>query len=67
MAEHAEAEVKRLEELRDSIDWADGDALFYGRAALELGLRPERDGGRLGRWLVKAIDERRSGIIVASR
>src|SRR4051794_9462635 len=24
MAEHAAAEVKRLEELRDSIDWADG-------------------------------------------
>ena len=27
-AGHADAEVKRLEELRDSIDWTDGDSLF---------------------------------------
>ena len=46
--QHADAEVKRLEELRDSIDWGDDDGLFYGRAALEYGLRTERDGGRLG-------------------
>ena len=39
MAEHADAEVKRLEALRDSIDWSDGESLFYGRAALEYGLR----------------------------
>ena len=41
-AEHADAEVKRLEELRDSIDWTDGDSLFFGRAALEHGLRATR-------------------------
>ena len=28
MAEHADAEIKRLEELRDSIDWTDVDFLF---------------------------------------
>src|SRR5918996_5149289 len=39
MAEHADAEIKRLEELRDSIDWSDGDSPFFGRAALEYGLR----------------------------
>ena len=67
MAEHAEAEVKRLEELRDSIDWADGDGLFYGRAALEFGLRLNATEAEWANWLVNAIDERRSEIIVASR
>ena len=42
VAEHADAEVKRLEQLRDSIEWTDGDAYFYGRAALEYGLRSTR-------------------------
>ena len=67
MAEHAEAEVKRLEELRDSIDWTDDDGLFYGRAALEYGLRLNATEAEWARWLVNAIDERRSEIIVASR
>src|SRR4051794_33111752 len=31
LADHADAEVRRLEELRDSIDWADDETLFYGR------------------------------------
>src|SRR5690349_8990079 len=39
MAEDAEAEVKRLEALRDSVEWTDDDASFYGYAALEHGLR----------------------------
>ena len=55
---HAEAEVKRLEELRDSIDWTDGDGLFYGRAALEYGLRLNAMEADWARWLVNAIDER---------
>ena len=58
MAEHAEAEVKRLEELRDSVDWADGDASFYGCAALEYGLRADAMEAEWARWLVNAIDER---------
>jgi hypothetical protein len=59
MAEHADAEVKRLEELRDSIEWADDDASFYGYAALEQGLRAHAMEADWARWLVNAIDERR--------
>ncbi|MDT7766137.1 MAG: hypothetical protein QOC63_5557, partial [Mycobacterium sp.] len=55
----ADAEVKRLEELRDSIDWADDDGLFYGRAALEYGLRMNTMELEWANWLVKAIDARR--------
>jgi DNA-binding PadR family transcriptional regulator len=59
MAEHADAEVKRLEELCDSIDWSDGDSLFFGRAALEYGLRANAMEADWARWLINAIDERR--------
>jgi len=59
MAESADAEVKRLEELRDSIDWAGDDGLFYGRAALEYGLRINTMELEWANWLVNAIDERR--------
>ena len=58
MAERADAEVKRLEELRDSIDWTDDEGLFYGRAALEYGLRMYAMQADWARWLVTAIDER---------
>jgi DNA-binding PadR family transcriptional regulator len=58
MAEHAEAEVRRLEGLRDSIDWAGDDALFYGRAALEWGLRKNAMEAEWANWLVNAIDAR---------
>ena len=59
VAEHAEAEVKRLEELRDSIDWTDGDSLFFGRAALEYGLRRYAMDAGWARWVVDALDKRR--------
>jgi DNA-binding PadR family transcriptional regulator len=58
VAEHADAEVKRLEELRDSIEWTDDAGLFYGRAALEYGLRANAMEAEWARWLVKAIDTR---------
>jgi DNA-binding PadR family transcriptional regulator len=58
VAERAEAEVKRLEELRDSIDWTDGSSLFYGRAALEYGLRSNAMEADWARWLADAIDAR---------
>jgi DNA-binding PadR family transcriptional regulator len=58
IAEHADAEVKRLEELRDSIEWTDDEGLFYGRAALEHGLRAHEMEAEWARWLVKAIDGR---------
>ncbi len=59
VAEHAEAEVKRLEVLRDSIDWTDGDSLFFGRAALEYGLRRYAMDADWARWVVDALDKRR--------
>ncbi len=59
MAEHADAEVKRLEALRDSIDWTDGDSLFFGRAALEYGLRMNSMEAEWAKSLVNAIDDRR--------
>jgi DNA-binding PadR family transcriptional regulator len=58
VAEHADAKVKRLEELRDSIDWGDDDGLFFGRAALEYGLRANAMEAEWARWLVEAIDKR---------
>jgi DNA-binding PadR family transcriptional regulator len=58
MEEHADAEVKRLEELRDSIDWTDGGDLFYGRAALEFGLRMNAMEAEWANWLVSEIDKR---------
>jgi DNA-binding PadR family transcriptional regulator len=58
MAERAEAEVNRLEELRDAIDWTRDDGLFYGRAALEYGLRKNAMEAEWANWLVKAIDAR---------
>ena len=40
------------------IDWGDDDADFYGRAALEYGLRRAAMEAEWARWLVKAIDKR---------
>lgn len=61
MAERADAEVKRLKALRDSIAWADDDASFYGYAALEHGLRTHAMEAEWARWLINAIHARRSG------
>jgi DNA-binding PadR family transcriptional regulator len=58
MAEHAEGEVKRLEELRDSIHWTDDEGSFYSRAALEYGLRMNAMAGDWANWLVGEIDKR---------
>jgi DNA-binding PadR family transcriptional regulator len=58
-AEHAASELKRYEHLRDSIEWGNSDADFYGRAALEFGLRNAAMEEEWARWLVKAIDHRR--------
>ncbi|GJF08121.1 transcriptional regulator [Mycolicibacterium cyprinidarum] len=57
-AQHAASELKRLEQLRDSIPWGDVDADFYGRAALEFGLRDAAMEEQWARWLVQSIDER---------
>ncbi len=59
LAEQADAERKRYEQLRDSIDWDDSDGDFYGRAALEYGLRAQAMEADWARWLVTEIDRRR--------
>ncbi len=58
VAEHADAELKRYQELRDSIPWGDDDTDFYARAALEYGLRRTAMETQWARWLVEAIDTR---------
>ncbi len=58
VAEHAETELRRYEQLRDSMDWGDSDTGFYGRAALEYGLRAEAMEADWARWLIGEIDKR---------
>jgi DNA-binding PadR family transcriptional regulator len=58
MAQDADAEVTRLQNLRDSIDWGDDASLFFGRAALEYGLRLSAMEAEWARWVVEAIDAR---------
>lgn len=58
VAEQADAEVKYLEDLRDSITWGDDDSYFYGRAALEYGLRENAMRADWARAVVTAIDRR---------
>jgi DNA-binding PadR family transcriptional regulator len=58
VAERAKAELARYEQLRDAIDWDDSDTDFYGRAALEFGLRAEAMEADWARWLIREIDRR---------
>ncbi len=58
VAEVADADVARLEQLRDSIDWSDGDSLFFGRAALENGLRRFAMEADWARWVIDELDRR---------
>jgi DNA-binding PadR family transcriptional regulator len=58
MAQHADAEFARLEELRDSIAWRDDDGMFYGRAALEYGLQRSAMEAEWARSVIKDIDAR---------
>jgi DNA-binding PadR family transcriptional regulator len=57
-AEHAAADLKQYEHLRDSIEWTDDDAGFFSRAALEYGLHHAAMETRWAHWLLTAIDER---------
>ena len=59
VVEQADSEVKRLEALSDSIDWTNGDSLFFGRAALEYGLRLRAMEGDWARWAIDELDKRR--------
>ena len=61
-AEQAESELARYEELRDSVPWSDDPADapgdFYGRAALEYGLRNAAMEADWARWLTEELDRR---------
>lgn len=57
-ADRAEADLKRFEHLRDSIDWTEDDASFFSRAALEYGLRHAAMEADWARWLLAAIEQR---------
>jgi DNA-binding PadR family transcriptional regulator len=58
MAEHADSELSRLQDIRDAPDWGDGGADFYARAALEYGLRAAVMESEWARGLLSAMDER---------
>lgn len=60
VADHAEAELARYRKMHDSIDWGPDDGGFYGRAALEYGLRVEAMEADWARWLITEIDRRSS-------
>jgi DNA-binding PadR family transcriptional regulator len=61
MAEHGEADVQRYEGIRDSNDWdADADH-FYGRMALEYGLRLGAMEAQWARWVIDQMDARGRG------
>ena len=57
VAQHAHAEVERLEVLDASVDWGKDEGSFFGRAALEYGLRLYAMEADWARWLVKAIEK----------
>jgi DNA-binding PadR family transcriptional regulator len=60
IAAEADAELVRLQALRDSLQpWSDADAAFYGLAALDYGLRIAAMEGDWARAQVKAIDRKR--------
>ncbi|MDQ2638748.1 MAG: PadR family transcriptional regulator [Actinomycetota bacterium] len=60
MAQHAADEVKRLEALRDSIEWGVDDGSFYSRAALEFGLRSNEMQTQWAQSVIEALDRRQT-------
>lgn len=58
IAENAGDDLKRYEQLRDSVPWDDSDGDFYSRAALEFGLHNAAMEVRWAQWLMSAIEER---------
>lgn len=57
-AEQADADLKHLEEVRDSVNWTQGNTDFYAHAALDYGLRKATMEADWARALIRAIDER---------
>ena len=57
MAEHADADLARYRQIRDSIEWGEPGADFFSRAALEYGLRNAAMEAEWARWLVAELDQ----------
>ncbi len=55
---HTDSEHARYEQIRDSHDWSDDDADFFGRAALENGLRFTQMESDWASWVIDALDRR---------
>ncbi|MFN8228258.1 MAG: PadR family transcriptional regulator [Mycobacterium sp.] len=62
VADSAESELARYAELRDTVTWSDDPADapgdFYGRAALEYGLREAEMEIQWARWLLAELDKK---------
>ncbi|KKW62487.1 PadR family transcriptional regulator [Mycolicibacterium elephantis] len=58
MAEHGAAERKRLEELRDSVEWTDDEGSFFAHAALDFGLRSNEMHTQWAQSVIEAMDRR---------
>lgn len=61
LAAGADAALKRYEGIRDSVQWDDSDRDFYGRIALEYGLRRAVMDGEWARWAMSAVRSRPTG------
>lgn len=56
--ESADDEHARFAEMRDAYGWDRHDADFYGRAALEYGLRSNQMEAEWATWVIEAIEKR---------
>jgi DNA-binding PadR family transcriptional regulator len=58
LADAADTDRAELESLRDSIDWRDDESAFFGRAALEYGLRVRAMEADWARWAITSLEQR---------
>jgi DNA-binding PadR family transcriptional regulator len=60
VAAYAQSELERLEAMRESVHWDDDDFGFYGRAALEYGLRLRAMEAQWARDVAGWVESRRT-------
>ncbi len=60
LRQHAETEHARYEQIHESHDWTGGDNDFFGRAALEYGLRFTSMQAHWATWAIEQLDQRKS-------
>jgi PadR family transcriptional regulator, regulatory protein AphA len=53
-----DSEYRRYEQIRDTVDWSGGNEAFFGRAALEKGLRSSRMQSEWASWVLAELDKR---------